>query len=110
MALVITVRNSSCRKVMFLRLSVSHSVHRGIGGGVHLPRQTPPRQTPPRANTPPPPHQEDITHKTATAADSTHPTGMHSWLDKVTSFACHLKKAKRDKPLILYEGRRYSLL
>ena len=32
-----TVRNSSCRKVMFLNLSVSHSVHRGgmCGGDVH---------------------------------------------------------------------------
>ena len=98
--------NSSCRKVMFLRLSVSHSVHREIGGGYTSLGRHPQADTSLGKHSPPP-HQEDITHKTATAADSTHPTRMHSWLDKVTSFACHLKKAK---PLILYEGRRYSLL
>ena len=38
--------------------------------GRHPPGQTPPGQTLPR-QTPPP-------HQTATAADSTHPTGMHS--------------------------------
>ena len=31
-AVIFTVRNSSCGKVMFLHLSVSHSVHGGRGG------------------------------------------------------------------------------
>ena len=48
----------SCGKVMFLHLSVSHSVHLG---GVW---QTPHRQTP---------------HPMATAADGTHPTGLLSY-------------------------------
>ena len=43
--LLFTVRNSSYGKVMFLHLSVSHSVHRGCLG-------RPPRQTPPWAATP----------------------------------------------------------
>ena len=59
MQIFFSARKRSCRKVMFLHLSVSHSVHR-VGGvylsmqwvrrctppGRHLPRQTPPRQTP----------------------------------------------------------------
>ena len=41
------------------------------GGGVHFPRQTPqPRQTPPWTDTP----------QMVTAADGTHPIGMHSCL------------------------------
>ena len=43
--LVITARNSSCRKVMFLHLSVSHSVHGG-GVGTDTPLGRPPWQTP----------------------------------------------------------------
>ena len=53
----ITVRNSSCGKVMFLHLSVSHSVH---GVGVYTSW----------ADTP-------LSPETATPADGTHPTGMH---------------------------------
>ena len=51
---IFTVRKRSCGKVIFLHLSVSHSVHRGDT----LPRQVPPsgRYTP-RAGTPPPPWQ-----------------------------------------------------
>ena len=52
--LVVTVRNSSCRKVMFFT-PVCDSVHWGC--------------TPPLADTPP---------EMATAADGMHPTGMHS--------------------------------
>ena len=48
---------------MFLHLSVFTSVHKGV--------YTPPRQIPP-------PRAE-----TATAADGTHPTGMHSCLGSV---------------------------
>ena len=62
----------SCSKVMFLHLSAILST------GGYLPQymlrytppgQTPPEQTPP-GQTPPPP--------AVTAADGTHPTGMHS--------------------------------
>ena len=50
-------QNEVSGKVMFLHLSVILF----LGGGVHPPRQTPPPET-------------------ATAADGTHPTGMHSFL------------------------------
>ena len=69
-------------KVMFLHLSVSHSVHRGVSASVHagippLGSRHPPEQTPSSSRHPPgadpPPGAE-----TATAADGTHPTGMHS--------------------------------
>ena len=98
---IFTVRKRSCGKVLFLHLSVSHSVHRGVSAPVHAGIHTPlgrhpsPRQTPlsrhplpgrhpllgrhplgrhsPRADTPPP-------QQTATAADATHPAGMHSCL------------------------------
>ena len=90
-------------KVIFLPLSVGHSVHGGGEGclpgppslgrhplGRHPPRQTPPGQTPSgrqplQADTP----QADnhysrqippIPHEMATEAGSTHPTGMHSCL------------------------------
>ena len=68
----------SCGKVMFSEACVKNSVHKGAGGGVcpsvcwdtpgqiHTP--SPLGQTPHWANIPP----------TATAADGTHPTGMHS--------------------------------
>ena len=63
---------------MFLQLSVSHSVHRGLClpqcmlGYTHCP----PRQKPPQANAPPCPVHAGI--DMATAADGTHPNGMHS--------------------------------
>ena len=71
-------------KVMFLHLSVSHFVRRG--GGVHPLGRHPHRQTSPLGRHPPPgrhPPRADISPgqtppKTATAADVTHPTGMHS--------------------------------
>ena len=73
---IITVRKRSCGKVVFLHLSVGHSVHRGVSASVHagiqLPTDTPlgkqpagkipPADTPqadtplgrhPRADTPP---------------------------------------------------------
>ena len=63
---------------------VCHSVHKGGGvsasvhTGIHTPlgRHTPMRRHP-TGQTPPPPQQ------TTTAADGTHPTGMHS--------CCYLK-------------------
>ena len=88
---------------MFLHLSVSHSVHRGsasVHAGIPPPRSrhpsgadTPWEQTPPEQTHPSPPPPGSIhppeqippleqTHppraETATAADGTHPTGMHS--------------------------------
>ena len=89
----VTDRNSSCGKVMFLHPSVSHSVHRVEGVCTSpldrhpLADTLPPRQTPPQADTsatPPPP-------ETATAADGTHPTRMHSCLGyfiRFLSFHC----------------------
>ena len=56
---VITVRNSSCEKVMFSQASVIL-----FTGG----------STPPLSQTPSPPPES------TTAADGTHPTGMHSCL------------------------------
>ena len=97
MKFIITVRNEVA-KVMFLQASVCP---RG-GGGVclsacwdtTLPEQTPPRadtpqraDTPPQEQTPPPksrppksrhPPRSRPPRDTATAADGTHPTGMHS--------------------------------
>ena len=55
---------------MFLHLSVSHSVHRG-NVSQHALRHAPPRTDSP-GQAPPLPQQ------TATAADGTHPNGMHS--------------------------------
>ena len=64
--LLVTVRNSSCVKVIFHR-HLSFCSH----GGVCIPACTG-ADTPPGRQPPPP--------RTATAADGTHPTGMHSWL------------------------------
>ena len=73
---------------MSLHLSVSHSVILFTGGGRHVPLgrhptgQTPPTQTPAWAHplgTHLPGHTPyPLPHKMATAADGTHPTGMHS--------------------------------
>ena len=74
---------------------VCHSVHRGRGCLADTPQaDIPPRQTPPRADTPilgrppeqtplpgrhpSPPGRHPCLPETATAADGTHPTGMHS--------------------------------
>ena len=67
---IVTVRNSSCGKG-YVFTSVCHSVHRREctpSLGRH------PLARLPRADTPPGRHP----HETATAADGTHPTGMHS--------------------------------
>ena len=94
----------SCGKVMFLHLSVilfpgRHPPRQKPPLGrhppgrqplSHHPRQTPPRQTPPGRNpprqtlpgqtTPQPatPRQTPPPQETATTADGSHPTGMHS--------------------------------
>ena len=67
---LITARKRSCGKVLFLHLSVSHSVH--LGGKVYAP--SPPGRHPlgsdilPRVDTP----------EMATEAGGTHSTGLHS--------------------------------
>ena len=69
---------------MFSQACVKNSVHRG--GGVH----TPPGQTShPRADTPPgqtPQTRQTPPQQMATAADGTHPTGMHSCLHTTFRF------------------------
>ena len=65
----------SCEKVMFSQVCVKNSVLRGrvypsMHWGRHPPAQCMLGYTHPQADTPP--------RQTATAADSTHPTGMHS--------------------------------
>ena len=75
---IVTVRNEVA-KVIFLQACVCPqgggpaSVHAGI----HTPPKNPPQGKPPGSRHPPeqttPPPRE-----TATAADGTHPTGMHS--------------------------------
>ena len=72
----ITVRTSSCGKVMFSQASVILST----GGGevyTYTPRQTPPQQTPTPGQ--PPPSLE-----TGTAADGTHPIGINCILVGIT--------------------------
>ena len=73
---------------MFLHLSVILSTGGGVSSRhpqadaslgqtppcVTPPKQTPPRQTPPPARQTPPPARQT---ETATAANGTHPTGMH---------------------------------
>ena len=96
----ITVRNEVA-KVMFLQASVCPQGGRWgclpqcmLGYHTHPPprsrhppEQMPPQeQTPPREDTPPravtPPEADTPPRDTATAADGTHPTGMHSCLNK----------------------------
>ena len=64
---------------MFLHLSVSHSVHRGVSASVHAGIHTPAGQT-----HPPFPVHAGI--DSATAADGTHPTGMHSCLVEISKY------------------------
>ena len=87
---IVTVRKRSCGKVMFLHLSVSHSVHRtgsGVSVSVHAgippPTPTPPGQLGRHPPWQTPPGQTPLCSvhagiDMATAADGTHPTGMHS--------------------------------
>ena len=84
----------SCGKLMFLHLSVSHSVHRGVSAsgprgwdvathppGRHspwadTPGQTPPGQTPPWANTPLADTPCPVHVGIWSTSDGTQPTGM----------------------------------
>ena len=120
-----------CGKVILSQACVKNSVHRG-GGSVW---QTPPGQTPPLEQTPPSqcmlgytPHpvhagthdlcsvHAGIHPPPATAADGTHPTGMHSCLFCIFLFVekharCNRTRCKWGSRvcmytyLILKEGR-----
>ena len=78
---IFTGRNEVVAKVMFLQVSVIHSVHRGVlwrNQGEPPPlragRTPPGRETPPGWETPP----RKQTPAYGLRAASTHPTGMHS--------------------------------
>ena len=82
----ITVRNSSCGKVMFSQVVIKNSVHRwgclqlGLGGIHILDRH--PQADSPLGRHPlwqkPPSRQTSPLPEMATVANCTHPTGMHS--------------------------------
>ena len=70
----------------------------------------PPRQTPSRADTPPGRHHAPP--NTATAADGTHPTGMHSCFGFIFLFSANLErklqKCMLDPPLV-YQLKLYEI-
>ena len=69
---VITVRNSSCGKVMFSQACVKNSVQ-GVSSPLHMLGYTPGHTHIPWTHPLPP-----LPPETATAVDGTHSTGMHS--------------------------------
>ena len=73
---IVTVRNSNCRKVMFSQACVKNSVHGGGGVYQHALGQTPM----PLVRHPHTPAQCMLgyTPPAVTAADGTHPIGMHT--------------------------------
>ena len=81
--LIVTVRKRSCGKVMFLHLSVILSTG-GVSAPVHAGIHPPPKQTPQEADTP---------QQTATAADGTHPTGMHSCFKTSSTNEIQMKRS-----------------
>ena len=108
---IFTARKRSCGEVIFLHLSVIL-----FTGGVcipacsegvytpwthtptqdtHTPGRNPSRQTPPWADTPP---------QTATEADGTHPTGMHSCYGMI------LSKASVKSINMLYQAYHFVFL
>ena len=79
---VFTVRKRSCGKVIFLHLSVSHSVHRGVSAqcmlGIHHPQaDSPPGQTPSWADPPGRPPWADTPRQTPR---DRHPPPPRRWL------------------------------
>ena len=82
---IFTSRNEVLAKVIFLHLSVIHSVHRGEyltrhPPGRHLPGQTPPsRQTPPSSRQTPPSSRQ-------TPPPGRHPPGIRSTLGRYASY------------------------
>ena len=107
MLLVVETRNlgtflPSATKLRRLCFYTCVSVH---GGGGCLPQCMlgPPEQTPPRGRHPPeqtPPWQQTPptrTQQTATAADGTHPTGMHSCSSKMAMIKLSLEEESKVK-------------
>ena len=97
---------------MFLHLSVSHSVHRGVSAPVHAGIHPPPEQTSLPGQTPPsplgrhlppgqdsPPGRTSPPQQTATAADGTHPTGMHSCWQTPCQIIGSCSKIRGFRPL-----------
>ena len=58
--MIFTVRKRSCGKVMFLHLSVSHSVHGGVSTSVHAGIHTPQADTPLLGRHPPSPSRRPL--------------------------------------------------
>ena len=108
---LITARKRSCVKVLFLHLSVSHSVHRWVSASVHtgytpwadtpLGRH-PPGQTPHWADIPPVQCMLGYT-------DCTHPTGMHSCFENCSTFICLWKMRTLGLNSLMSLERRTSL-
>ena len=118
---IFTGRNEVVAKVIFLHLSVIHSVHRG-GRGLpqcmmgyhppgsrhprsrHPPDQTPPGPGTPRPGTPPdqtPPRKQTPAY--GLRAAGTHPTGMHSclvWCLLSFFFNLNMKSLSLRSPLL----------
>ena len=67
---IFTVRKRSCGKVMFLHLSVSHSVHRGVSAPVHAGIHTPLGRHPTRRQTP-------LSRHPQADPPGRHPLGRH---------------------------------
>ena len=90
----------SCGKVMFPQACVKNSVHGGRGVSQHALGQMPPlpsacwERLTPWADTLPPPQT-----LTATAADGTHPTGMHSCSRSCCSSYLFSRASKAERDL-----------
>ena len=89
---LVTIRKRSYGQVVFSQVCLKNSVH-GARGGVHTPWQTNTplgrHSLPRQADTPMARHPLAGRHPT-TAADGTHPTGMHSCFD--LCFNCQICK------------------
>ena len=99
---IITVRNSSCGKVMFSQVSVCPrgevyipQAETPLPGRHTLPGKTPLGRNPPWQ--PPPPHPPS---EMATAADGTHPTRMHSCYERLVSLVKSIAWNNADMMLL----------
>ena len=89
---IITVCKQSCGEVVFLHLSISHSVHRRVSATIHTGIHTPcwadtpaPFGRHPQVDIPLSSHPFgiDTPEQTATVTDGTHPTEMLSCLGSI---------------------------
>ena len=95
---IFTVHKRSCRKVTFLHLSVSHSVHGGrctpsLGRQPLRDRHPLPVQTPPRTDTP---------------SGQIHPLGRHPWPNTPPDGHCSGRYASYWNKFLLPERRIYK--